>query len=244
MRDGLDIEREEMNRYYFALLGYSTFKEVYSKLNELLKFYRIESEGKMLSREIVYDASDNLLTDAGIVLSKKTEEGKTFFNVMKISMLPGELKRMNENHVLKNIPSSQEPKDTSLEITTAIEGLFKRSFSFDLDSIIKLTSPFMEIDVESENYKIIGGTGLRSYLSYEKITYRDIKTNRKEFGEGVVLRLPKDPYYENENKKILNLIERHIQILWPINMSKFELGKSMLYPKDEDADTDFTPTEE
>ena len=236
MKSGLNIEREEMNRYYFVLLGYANFKDVYYKLEDLLKFYRIESQGKSTSKEIVYDVKDNLLTDSGIVLSKKTEKGRTFFNVTKLSLLPGEMKKMTEYKVLKEVSYNQEPRDMSLEISSAIENLFNKRFTFDLDSFIKDAMPLFQINVESENYKIIGGTGLRSYLSYEKITYKDVKTGRKEFGEGVVLRLPKDPVYEKENAKILGLIERNIQELGQYNVSKFELAQNLLFPKNGDED--------
>lgn len=231
MKSTLNVEREEMKRYYFVLLGYATFKEVYNKLESLLDFYRIESQGKSNSREVVYDVANNLLTESGIVLSKKTEGGKSFFNVMKISLLPGDLKRLNQNYVIKEATHGEEPRDISMEISSAIENLFNTHFSFDVDAFVKKTIPIIQIDVNSENYKIIGGSGLRSYLSYEKITYKDLKTNRKVFGEGVILRLPKSSEFEEENQKILSLIEKNIQELGQYNISKFELAQKLLYPK-------------
>lgn len=233
MKTTLNIEREEMKRYYFVLLGYSTFKNVFDKLESLLKFYRIESQGRGNTQEIVYDVQDNMLTDSGIVLSKKTEGGKSFFNVMKISLLPGKLKRLTQNHVLREVRSNQEPRDFSLEIASAIENLFNTNFTVDLDAFVRKAMPIVEIDVNAENYKIIGGTGLRGYLSYENITYIDVKTNKREFGDGVVLRLPNDSRFEEENNKILSLIEKNIQELGQYNISKFELAQKLLYPKTE-----------
>ncbi len=234
MKTSFDVEREEMKKYHFVLLGFATFKEVLNKLEGLMKFYRFESQGKANTKEVIYDVANNLLTEAGIVLSKKTDGKNTFFNVMKISMLPGELKRLNHTHVLKEASAIEEPRDISFEIATAIENLFNTNFTFDLEAFIKKALPLLQIDVESENYKIIGGNGLRGYISYEKITYKDIKTNKKAFGEGVVLRLPNDEKYESENERILSLIERNIQELGQYNISKFELAQKLLYPKDEE----------
>ena len=233
MKSGINVEREEMERYYFVLLGYASFKQVYQKIEELLKFYRIESQGKLSSREIIYDVPSNLLTDSGVVLSKKTEGGNSFFNVLKISLLPGNLKRPNQNHVVKQIRGNEQPADFSLDIASTIEKLFSINFTVDLDSIVKKVIPIIEINVNSENYKIIGGSGLRGYLSYEKITYKDTKTRKKVFGEGVVLRLPNSEEYEQENKNILSLIEKNIQELGMYNVSKFELAQKLLYPKEE-----------
>lgn len=228
------IEMQKFQDYHYILLGFAKFKDVINKLQRYLKFYRIENQGKSTFKEIIYDAPDNILSDAGIVISKQYEEKRIFFEVRKISWLPGALKRPSRKFILGELQTDEEPKDFSLEISAAIENSFSTPFSTDLDSLVRQTFPKIEINIDSEKYMIIGGTGFRAAVIYENVKYKDIKTGKTEIRDDVTVRLFTNEEYQEENKKLFELINREIYELGQFNASRFEIAQKLLYPKDEE----------
>ncbi len=223
------LEKENTRRYHFVLLGFAEFKDILKKFVNLLKFYRIEEQGKDNTKEIIYDVENDLLCDAGIVISKLIKGSKAKLQVNKISMLTGELKRPSQKYNLGDIGIEEEPKDYSLQITQAIESAFTTQFTVDLDAFVKQTIPKIEIDITATKYKLICGTGYRAYMQFEDAIYKDIKTGSKVTRQGVTLELPNDNSAENE--EILKVIDRYINELALYNLSRFEIAKKLLYPE-------------
>ena len=223
------LQFDNARRYHFVLLGFAEFKDIIKKLVSILKFYRLENQGKINSKEIIYDVDDDLLSDSGIVISKLLENGKVFLQVNKLSLLSGELKRASKTYNLGTIGKDEEPKDYSLQITQAIESAFTTQFTVDLDAFVKKTIPKIEVDIEATKYKIIGGSGYRAVMYFEEVIYQDIKTKKKISRPGVTLQLPADNSPEND--EILKVIDRQINELALYNLSRFEIAKQLLYPK-------------
>lgn len=234
MKANQKMELEKIQRYHYVLLGFSSFDRVLEKMDDILKFYRFEKEGNFQEKEVIYDVANNLLSDAGIVLSKQYEEDRILFNVRKISQLPGALKRPSQKFILGELEGDEEPKDLSLEISSAIENSFATPFTVDLDSFVKQSTPKIEIKINATRYKLIGGTGFRAFIIHENVVYRDIKSNKKVEREGVTLQLFQKEEYEEENKKILDIIEREVKELGLYNKSRFEIAQNLLYPKEEE----------
>ena len=224
-------ELEQTVTYHYVLLGFSSFKKVLEKIEGLLNFYRVEPAGKTSAKEVIYDVNGDVLSDAGIVLSKQFEDGKILFNIRKLSLLPGAMKKPSRKLILGELEADEEPKDFSKQISAAIENTFSTPLTMDLDSFIKRTFPKIEIKIVGNKYKIIGGTGFRGLFVHEFATYRDIKTNKKVEREGVVLQLNTLPEYEKENAQFLDFIEREVKELGPYNASRFEIAQKLLYPK-------------
>ena len=223
-------KKENIQRVHYVILGFYTFKDVLKKLEDMLKFYRLEDLGVKKEKEIIYDTKGDLLSNAGIVISKNYHDQKVEFNVTKISMLPGEMKRPSQKFLLGDLEEDSEPRDFSLEVSAAIENLFGVKFTFDLDSIVRQTFPKIAIDIDKHEYNIIGGTGYRAKLSYENNVYRDVASNNKVTSDGVTLKIFLDEKYQEENKKILDMIERKIKELGLFDLSRFEIAKKLLYP--------------
>lgn len=223
------LELDNTRRYHFVLLGFAEFKDIIKKFVSILKFYRFENQGKINSKEIIYDMPDDLLSDSGIVISKLFENGKVLLQVNKLSSLRGDLKRPSKKYNLGTIGKDEEPKDYSLQITQAIESSFTTQFTVDLDAFVQKTIPKIEIDIEATKYKIICGSGYRAAMYFEEVVYKDIKTKKKVSRPGVTLQLPADNSPEND--EILKVIDRQINELALYNLSRFEIAKQLLYPK-------------
>ncbi len=229
MEENNKLELDNTRRYHFVILGLAEFKDIIKKFVSILKFYRFENQGKVKSKEIIYDMPDDLLSDSGIVISKLIENGKIFLQVNKLSSLKGELKRPSKKYNLGTIGKDEEPKDYSLQITQAIESSFTTQFTVDLDAFVQKTIPKIEIDISATKYKIICGSGYRAAMFFEETLYKDIKTGKKVKSSGITLQLPADSSPEND--EILKTIDRQISEIALYNLSRFEIAKQLLYPK-------------
>lgn len=227
------LELENFQRYHFVILGFSNFKSIFKKIKNVMKFYRFSDEGIVNEREIIYDVSNNLLSDSGVILSKQYGEKKIKFIVTKISQLPGEMKRPSKEFLLGELETDAEPKDYSLQISSAIENSFSATFTVDLDSFVKQTYPKIRIDIKSRKYLIIGGTGYRAELYYEKVTYRDIKSRKTVMRDNITFKMWNTKEYNEENKQILDILDKKIKEIALFDLSRFEIAQKLLYPKDE-----------
>ena len=225
------LELENSREFHFVLLGYSKFKDIISKLAGLLSYYRIVDAGKVSLKEVVYDVEDNTLSNAGIVISIQEEKGKDVLKVRKLSRLVGNMKRPPKTYVLGSVEEGEEPKDYSLQVSSAIESSFSTPFTVDLDDFVKKTIPKIEVDIEATKYNVICGTGYRANILCEKATYKDIKTGKKIVRNGVTLLLPREERPESE--ELLKTIDGKVCELALYNYSRFEIAQKLLYPKAE-----------
>lgn len=221
------LEFDNKKRYHYVLLGFAKFEDILKIMTENLKFYRIANMGPLHEKEIFYDVPGNMLSDSGIVISKQYENGKIRLKVRKISRLQGELKKPSKKFELGVLGKNEEPKDFSLQISSAIESAFNTKFTVDIDAFVRMTEPKIEVLVDANQYQIICGTGYRATMIFENATYRDIATNKKVSRLGVTLQLPSAEY--EESRELLDLIDKQISSLARINLSRFEIAEQLLY---------------
>ena len=144
------------------------------------------------------------------------------------------LKKPNKKFLFGSCEDADEPKDFSLQIASAIENSFSSPFTVDLDSIVKQTNPIIEVDIQSDKYKIICGTGYRAEMLYENAVYEDLKTGKKVPVLGVTFKFPLEE--REETKEILQILSRKVFGLFLNEKSRFEIAEQVLYSKvDEEA---------
>lgn len=228
------LELENVQSYHFVFVGFAEFKDVFKKLIENLPYYRFEHAGKEKEREIFYDVPDELLSTAGLILSKWYSGNKIYFHIRKISTIVGAMKRPSKKFLFGSCEDIDEPKDFSLQISSAIENSFTSPFTVDLDSIVKSTRPIIEVDIQSDKYNIICGTGYRAVMLYENAIYKDIKTGEKVSRLGVTFKFPLEE--REETDEILDVLSRRVLGLAHYDNSRFEIAQQLLYSKiDEEA---------
>lgn len=209
-------------------------QNVIHKLDDELTYYRIYFEKRLKSVEVIYDTPTNLLSNAGIVLSKEFREGKCYFKVKKISYLPTEFRKPNRKFYNAECSARETPKDYPIQIASAINNAFSNIFTIDLVEVVKQTVPIYEIKIKSDVYKIISGMGLKGSFAFEKITYKDMQSGRKEKRLGVTLSLPEDQRFEKEANEVLSAIERKCKELFFYKESRFEIAQRILRAKRSD----------
>lgn len=234
MRDFSKLENENNEKHHYYLIGKNE-KKLIKKLDEHLKFYTLRFNNKFLGKEIVYDVPSNMLSNAGLVLSKQYEEnGGVFFKVRKISFLPENVSRKSKKFYLAQCSGKEEPKDFPIQIANAIQSSFTEPFTIDLVSIVRQTVPKIEILVYGKYYQIIGGFGYKAKLNFEKVIYKDIETNKKVARYGVTFVMPNNKFDEKYNNEILQIIDKYCSELVPYKSTRFEIAKKALYPTAEE----------
>ncbi len=238
------MEEHNMQSYHFAFAGSTNFKQVCDLLEANLPYYRLSRKADRTIKEIFYDGPNEVLSEAGIVLSKQIENNKASLLVRKLSQnsITG---KQNKKYLVGDCALDEEPSDHSFKIASTIVKSFNSSLSIDLDSLVKQTMPKMEVVVQAEVYEFICGTGYRAFMQHERSLYRDLNKGKKVELFGVTFQFPVED--RPEKKEILDAIERYVKGLSLLQLSRFELGVKYLYPpvnavkqeiKDEDDDED------
>ncbi len=222
------LEQHNSQSYHYEFVGFSNFNKVYKALSEALPYYRFEKIVKRHSKEIFYDIPSHLLADAGIAISKWMEDGESSLNIRKIFKVK-ELKKPSQKFLFGICKNDEQPKDYSYQMAGLIESTFRTPFSIDVESLIKQTSPIIEIDILFDKYQIICGTGYRAIMQYEKAVYKDVKTGRKVERVGMTFKFPIDD--REEKQEILDTIDRKIKGLALNNISRFEIAYKLLFTK-------------
>lgn len=231
MKDFSTLENENKEKHHFYIIGKNE-RALIAKLEKHLKFYTLRFEKKFTGKEIIFDVPNNMLSNAGLVLSKQYESKNIYFKVRKINFLPKNIKnRASKKFYLAQCTGIEEPKDYPIQIANAIQSSFSEPFTIDLVSIVRQTVPKIEILVHGKKYEIIGGFGYKGALTFEKVVYRDLVTSKKVIKYGVTLILPSSEKEQKYNDEILEIIDKYCTELIPYRSTRFEIAKRLLYPE-------------
>lgn len=223
-------EKNAEVKYHYDMIR-NNEKQVIEKLDRELAFYRIYFEKKIKGLEIFYDTPNNLLSSAGIVLSKQFEDSSAFFKVRKLSYLPTELRKPSQKFSLAECNAKDTPKDYPLQIATAINNAFSNIFTIDLVEVVKQTVPKYEVKVKGNLYSLKSGSGMRGHILFEKVKYRDFVSGKKVKKQGATVMLPADPSFKKETQEVLDAVERKCKELLLYKESRFEIAQRVLNPK-------------
>lgn len=231
MRDFSKLENENVEKYHYYIIGKDE-KKITSKLDKLLKFYTLRFVENFVGREIIYDVPNNMLSNAGLVLSKQYEENDgIFFKVRKISFLPANVRRKSKKFYLAECTGSEEPKDFPIQIANAIQSSFTEPFTIDLVSVVRQTIPKIEIKVYGKKYQIVGGFGYKAKMFFEKTEYKDLIGGKKVVKYGLTFNAPTGEENQKYNQEVLEVIDKYCTELVPYKQTRFEIAKRLLFPE-------------
>lgn len=228
MKEKKSAQLQKRDNYHFILAGFTSFSEALKILREKMPFYKIAPAGKKYIKEVFYDNEYNMLSDAGIVVSKSTTTKDTYFNIRRLSRV---LNKRNKKYTIdKRCSETDHPRDYAEQIAAAINDSFSSSLTIDLEGIVKKTTEKIQVDINKSIYEIICGTGYRAQIIDEQVTYKDITTGRKVVQECVSLSAPVGEF--EETAEILKIIERNIPGLVLYQQSRFEIAQKLLYSEE------------
>ncbi len=225
------LEQHNTQSFHYDFVGFTNLKKVYDTLSEVLHYYRIERGARRYSKEVFYDVPSQLLAEAGIAISKWIEGGKASLNIRRIFSIK-ELNKPSQKFLFGYCNNDEQPKDYSYQMAAMIESSFKTPFSVDLESIIKQTQQTMVIEMVSDRYNIICGTGYRAIMQYEVVVYRNAITGKKVERSEVTFKFPIED--RPEKREILDAIDRYVKGLALSKESRFEIARKILFPQSQE----------
>lgn len=196
-------------------------------LDKVMPKYSFYSEGKGVSIEIYLDSPNNLLTSAGIILSKVIEEGKSYFRVEREDYLAGKktLIPKEKKVFIHPIGAKDSVIDHTLFLIDGITSMFSTKFHIDLENVLKTIVPKLEIENKKNYFKIFSGKGFKADMIYENVFIKNYDTKRRS--ELLMLKIEQtsSKLSLDEFNDFTSKMEKYCKEILPINESKYEMAK-------------------
>jgi len=213
--------------YYYDMLRDNQAKIV-QKLEDNLTFYRFSFTRKFKSHEIIYDTPTNLLSSAGLVLSKVYDDDKYYLIITKVSYLPKKFKKPSVVLFKAECTAQDVPNMYPVKLGGVISDSSPGIFTIDLVEVLKLVVPRIEISVNGDRYEIASGTGYKAEMFFENVNYKDLTSKVKFKHKNVVFALSGHPKDEKSNHEILGGVLRYCKELFPYEETRFEIARRVL----------------
>lgn len=211
---------------FYALFSKNSINKVLSAITSMS--YACYNEGRKSLNAIYLDSPNNLLTSAGIVLSKVIEDGKAYFKVEKEEyfadkkvIIPKERKIFVHPIGVKDVAS-----DHSLFLSNGITSMFFTKFHIDFENVFKTVQPKLEIESNKNIFKILSGKGFKAEMIYENVFVRNNETKRKT--KMLMLNIKQTSGIGKEEfKKFIVNLEKLCKEMMPTRESRYEMAKRM-----------------
>lgn len=222
---GKFVEMKNTDIVKYEAIAKKPFDKVLA-LGSILKFYKINYFCPTESNETFYDTSSDVLANAGITLSRIQEGNKVFFKVEQLPSLFNTKKATSKVFVHK-VGVRDKLSDHAFYLVDGIKSIFSTQFSVDLENIIKNAIPKITINIKSQVYKVISGTGFRAYIALEDITYRNHITKKKYKVQGLTVKNESGNVFENEFIEFNKAIDKYCKELIQVHDVIYEHAKKV-----------------
>ena len=204
------------------------FKKI-DELGNVLKFEKVMFVGSFNKLEIYFDNKDNLLSKAGVVVSKVIEGNKAYFKIQRQSFIPSTFKDEDKIYI-HEIGLKDKVKDHTFYITDGIKELYTTSFSIDLENVVKNIYPKLIVKTKIQRNRIVSGTGFRAILDKEEIKITNRQTHRTVKKLGATLKMDCGETYLKQFTEQAKNIEKYVKELLPINETEYDYVNRITKP--------------
>lgn len=171
-----------------------------------------------------YDTPDNLLTKTGILLYRTYENGKYFFKIEKLSFLPSVYRLRKNEYFEVNIAPDDTPRTQAFYLINGITEMFSTQFYIDLENVLKTAVPKMEIDIKGRCYKGFRGDGFKFLVEFQKVTYKNFVTKRKNKTLECTVTQNVGQSFDNEFAEFVAKLERYCKEIIPQKDTRYDIG--------------------
>ncbi len=232
---GKFVELNSKDIVKYEALTEKPFDKVFA-LENILKFYKFRYCGQIHTSEIFYDTPNDILYKAGIILSKIQEEDRVFFKVAQMS----QSKVLQSQRVFAHKVGPKDTlKDHSFYLVDGIRGVFSTPFYIDLENVIKNAIPKVASYTLANVYKIISGTGFRSYICMEDTKYENFETKRIHKSQGLTVKLASPEQYMPDFVSFNDAIKKYCKDFVEVHDNLYEYIRTVtrkIDPKQAKAD--------
>lgn len=217
---GKFIELQNNDVIKYEALTDKPFNKVF-ELQGILKFYKFQFFGSVKSSEIFYDTPNNLLYKAGIVISRVQEGDQVFFKVAPSASF-SKIKTNTKKIFSHKVGVKDTLKDHSFYLVDGVKGLFSTPLYIDVENVIKNAKPKVAVYINANIYKIISGTGFRSFMCHEEIKYENFESKRHTTSKGMTLKFIGSEHYLKEFNSFNDSIKKYCKEFIEIHDNLYE----------------------
>lgn len=191
-------------------------------LEKKLSLHRFTFVKQYRMSEIFYDTPNDLLSKAGIVVSKTITPEKSFFKVERQSVSLKRLSRLKETIFVHEIGARDTVKDHAFFLVDGIKSLFTTQFTIDLENVIKNLRPIITIDSGMEEWSVISGGGFKCKIFYKSSKISNLETKRKNQFKSMKLELDCAETYLSSFDYLVEQIDKYCKDFVEDNESLFD----------------------
>lgn len=221
---GKFVELSNKGIVKYEALTDKPFEKVFA-LERILKFYKFQYFGQVRTSEIFYDTPNDLLNKAGLTLSKIQEDDRVFFKVCQVSDSKTALS--HQKIFSHRVGVKDTLADHAFYLVDGIRGIFSSPFYIDLEHVIQNAVPKVGIFTSANVYKVMSGTGFRSFMGMEQTTYNNYETKRQQKLEGLTVKLDGPDQYMDEFIDFNDKLKKYCKSFIEVNDNLYEHVKTV-----------------
>lgn len=212
----------------YTLFDKNSIKNVLA-LQAKAPVYTFVPEEKSVMKKTFLD-SNNLLASAGIVLYKVVEKNKANFVVEREKYNKDDRKsiiKRDEKIFVQDIGIKDSVVDHIFFLSDGIRQMFSTQFYIDLDNVLKMVYPTIEITSKKTTFKILSGKGFKGELIFEDISIKNNLTKRSASTYMLTVKQTSKTYDLAEFNELIENLEKFCNEAFPTNDSIYEIAERM-----------------
>lgn len=178
-------------------------------LEKKLNLHRFSMVKQYRTNEVFYDTPGNLLSKAGIVLSKTISPDKSFFKVERQSSLLKNFTRRKETVFIHEVGAKDSVTDHAFFLVDGIKAIFSTSFTIDLEHVLKEIVPKIVVTSEIDHWTVMSGGGFKGNLYFKKAKIKNYETKRTASFKSMRVELDSAESYMPAFKYLIEQIDKH-----------------------------------
>lgn len=225
MGNFIEVSKDGVKNY--TLFSKNAIKQVIS-LQSILPMYTFIADEKCKLKQVYLDSENNLLSSAGVILSKTTEKNKAYFKV-EMEQLKGKassLLKRSEKVYIHNVGIKDSAKDHSFFLANGIKAMFSTQFTIDLDNVLKMIVPKIELKTKRSVYKVFSGNGFKAELIFDEIDVRNFETRRGTALQTLTVKQTSS-IQNSQFEEFTNKLEKFCKEIIPTDDTKYEIVRRM-----------------
>ena len=137
------------------------------QLEKKINLHRFNLVNRYKQSEIFFDTETNLLSKAGIILSKTISPEKTYFKVERQSTLLKLYSRKKETVFIHEVGIRDKVTDHAFFLVDGIKSLFTTQFTVDLENVLKNIKPKIVVDSTIDKWAVVSGGGFKGSIYFQ-----------------------------------------------------------------------------
>lgn len=207
----------------YTLINKKSYRSVLGVESKLSLYSFVPTQGKS-SVEVFFDTANNLISSAGIILSKVVEGDKAYFKVEREELVRYTKIKTEKKVFIQPAGVKDSIQDHSLFLIDGISSMYSTKFNIDLENVLKSVEPRIQIETVATCFKILSGTKFKGLMSLENVRMRNFQTRKK--AETNMLRVEKEDSLQTLEgfDEFVGSLEKHCKEIIETQDTKYQIA--------------------